>query len=168
MKNTWDIQIWATNHTLPSYWLTTPFSHMTDILSSKPLTPHGIFVKSSLPTAFWSIVKVQLSEPVAWNTLLKDESKIRDFDMFSHFFPSKSLFLKYQFDIFMSHGNWLYGNFKQVSQPKTHFIYILLKCRTLKKPVWLELAVISIYSTGFAQCATFLKRTHFADDQINK
>lgn len=44
--------------------LTTPFSHMTDIRSSTPFTPLGIFVKSSRPRAFWQVLKVQLSVPV--------------------------------------------------------------------------------------------------------
>lgn len=44
--------------------LTTPFSHITDILSSTPFTPLGIFVKSSFPRAFWHMSKVQLSVPV--------------------------------------------------------------------------------------------------------
>lgn len=37
---------------------------MTDILSSTPLTPLGILLKSSLPRAFWHTEKVQLSVPV--------------------------------------------------------------------------------------------------------
>jgi hypothetical protein len=44
--------------------LTTPFSHITDILSSTPFTPLGILVKSSFPRAFWQVLKVQLSLPV--------------------------------------------------------------------------------------------------------
>ena len=51
--------------------LTTPFSHMTDILSSTPLTPLGIFLKSSFPRAFWSALKVQLSVPVTCKSLLQ-------------------------------------------------------------------------------------------------
>ena len=35
-----------------TYIHTTPFSHTTDILSSTPLTPFGIRLKSSLPNAF--------------------------------------------------------------------------------------------------------------------
>lgn len=42
----------------------TPFSQTTDILSSTPFTPLGIFVKSSLPRAFCSVLNVQLSLPV--------------------------------------------------------------------------------------------------------
>lgn len=43
---------------------TTPFSQITDILSSTPFTPLGILVKLSLPRAFWHTEKVQLSVPV--------------------------------------------------------------------------------------------------------
>lgn len=49
---------------------TTPFSQMTDILSSTPLTPLGILVKSSLPRAFWHTEKVQLSVPVTLRSSL--------------------------------------------------------------------------------------------------
>jgi len=42
----------------------TPFSQTMDILSSTPLTPLGIFRKSSLPRAFWLASNVQLSVPV--------------------------------------------------------------------------------------------------------
>lgn len=51
--------------------LTTPFSQMTDILSSTPLTPLGILVKSSLPRAFWHTEKVQLSVPVTVRSSLE-------------------------------------------------------------------------------------------------
>lgn len=51
--------------------LTTPFSHMTDILSSTPFTPLGIFVKSSFPRAFWHMSKVQLSVPVTERSSLR-------------------------------------------------------------------------------------------------
>lgn len=51
--------------------LTTPFSHMTDILSSTPFTPLGIFVKSSFPRAFWHMSKVQLSVPVTDRSSLR-------------------------------------------------------------------------------------------------
>ena len=50
--------------------LTTPFSQMTDILSSTPFTPLGIFVKSSLLRAFWHTEKVQLSVPVTLRSSL--------------------------------------------------------------------------------------------------
>lgn len=55
-----------------SIWLgrTTPFSQMTDILSSTPFTPLGILVKSSLPRAFWHTEKVQLSVPVTLRSSL--------------------------------------------------------------------------------------------------
>lgn len=56
--------------------LTTPFSQMTDILSSTPLTPFGIFLKSSLPRAFWSALNVQLSVPVTCRSPLKYKMKI--------------------------------------------------------------------------------------------
>ena len=49
---------------LQSGWLTTPRSQMTDIRSSTPLTPFGILVKLSLPSAFCSALNVQLSVPV--------------------------------------------------------------------------------------------------------
>lgn len=49
---------------------TTPFSQMTDILSSTPFTPLGILVKSSLPRAFWHTEKVQLSVPVTLRSSL--------------------------------------------------------------------------------------------------
>lgn len=55
--------------------LTTPFSQMTDILSSTPLTPLGILRKSSLPKAFWSALNVQLSVPVTCKSLLKLEDQ---------------------------------------------------------------------------------------------
>jgi len=42
----------------------TPLSQMTDILSSNPFTPFGIFVKSFSPIAFCLLLKVQLSVPV--------------------------------------------------------------------------------------------------------
>ena len=43
---------------------------MTDILSSSPLTPLGILVKSWRPMAFCLEVKVQLSVPVHWRSPL--------------------------------------------------------------------------------------------------
>lgn len=51
--------------------LTTPFSHMTDILSSTPFTPLGILVKSSFPRAFWHMSKVQLSVAVTDRSALR-------------------------------------------------------------------------------------------------
>ena len=47
-----------------------PLSQMTDILSSSPLTPLGILVKSWRPMAFCLEVKVQLSVPVHWRSPL--------------------------------------------------------------------------------------------------
>lgn len=50
----------------------TPFSHTTDILSSTPFTPFGIFEKSSLPRALSSALNVQWSLPVTCNPSLKN------------------------------------------------------------------------------------------------
>lgn len=50
--------------------LTTPFSHITDMRSSTPLTPFGILVKSSFPRAFWHTENVQLSVPVTLRSSL--------------------------------------------------------------------------------------------------
>lgn len=44
--------------------LTTHLSQIRDILSSAPLVPSGIRVKSSLPTARWEVWKVQWPLPV--------------------------------------------------------------------------------------------------------
>lgn len=62
---------------------TTPFSQMTDILSSTPFTPLGILVKSSLPRAFWHTEKVQLSVPVRLRSSLSqlnrnERAKLKD------------------------------------------------------------------------------------------
>lgn len=46
------------------YIRTTHLSQMTDILSSVPLTPSGIRLKSSLPTARWAVLKGQCALPV--------------------------------------------------------------------------------------------------------
>lgn len=51
--------------------LTTHFSQTTDMRSSTPLTPSGISVKLSLPTAFWAVVKVQCALPVTWRSPLR-------------------------------------------------------------------------------------------------
>ena len=52
----------------------TPRSHMIAILSSIPLTPLGILVKSLIPMAFCFEVKVQLSVPVHWRSPLARSS----------------------------------------------------------------------------------------------
>ena len=52
--------------------LTTPFSQMTDMRSSTPLTPLGMRRKSSLPSAFWLALNVQLSVPVTCRSSLKE------------------------------------------------------------------------------------------------
>lgn len=63
--------------------LTTPFSHMIDILSSTPLIPLGIFVKSSLPRAFCSVLKVQLSVPVSCRSpLYSKKDSIQSYNKF--------------------------------------------------------------------------------------
>ena len=53
---------------------TTPFSQMTDMRSSVPLTPFGMPRKSSLPSAFWFALKVQLSVPVHQRSPLASRS----------------------------------------------------------------------------------------------
>ena len=51
----------------------TPFSQITDIRSSTPLTPFGILEKSSFPSSFCALLKVQLSLPVTWRASLRCE-----------------------------------------------------------------------------------------------
>lgn len=53
--------------------LTTALSQMRAILSSTPLTPSGIWVKSSLPMAFWATLKVQWALPVTLRSPLGGE-----------------------------------------------------------------------------------------------
>lgn len=55
----------------------TPFSHTRDIRSSTPLTPFGILVKSPLPKALCSLLKVQLSLPVSCRSSLSGELEER-------------------------------------------------------------------------------------------
>lgn len=52
---------------------TTHLSQMTDILSSVPLTPSGIRLKSSLPTARWAVLKGQCALPVTCRSPLWSE-----------------------------------------------------------------------------------------------
>lgn len=51
--------------------LTTALSQMRDILSSTPFTPSGIWVKSSLPIAFWDTLKVQWALPATLKSPLQ-------------------------------------------------------------------------------------------------
>lgn len=50
---------------------TTALSHTTDILSSIPLVPSGIRVKSSLPIAFWAVEKLAWALEVSWRSPLE-------------------------------------------------------------------------------------------------
>ena len=54
-------------HALSSLCL--PLCQTTDILSSIPLHPLGIVLKSSLPNAFWLALNVALSVPTQSNSL---------------------------------------------------------------------------------------------------
>lgn len=58
---------------------TTPFSQMSAILSSTPLTPFGILVKSPLPISFWADEKVQWSVPVnCKSSLYKSDKSLKN------------------------------------------------------------------------------------------
>ena len=52
-----------------SFALYLPLCQTTDILSSIPLHPLGIVLKSSLPNAFWLALNVALSVPTQSNSL---------------------------------------------------------------------------------------------------
>lgn len=54
---------------------TTHLSQMMDILSSVPLTPSGIKLKSSLPTARWAVLKGQCALPVTCRSPLHRRSR---------------------------------------------------------------------------------------------
>lgn len=55
--------------------LTTHLSQIRDILSSVPLVPSGIKVKSSLPIARWEVWKVQWPLPVTCKSPLGKKNK---------------------------------------------------------------------------------------------
>lgn len=56
--------------------LTTALSQTKPILSSTPLVPSGIRVKSSLPIAFWEVLYVQWALPTTWRSPLHQGNKI--------------------------------------------------------------------------------------------
>lgn len=55
---------------------TTALSHTKPILSSIPLVPSGIRVKSSFPIAFWEVLCVQWALPTAWRSPLYRKKQI--------------------------------------------------------------------------------------------
>lgn len=57
--------------------LTTALSQTKPILSSTPLVPSGIRVKSSLPIAFWEVLYVQWALPTTWRSPLHQGNKMK-------------------------------------------------------------------------------------------
>lgn len=58
--------------------LTTALSQIRAIRSSTPFTPSGIWVKSSLPIAFWATLKVQWALPVTLRSpLQRNNTEVR-------------------------------------------------------------------------------------------
>ena len=68
------LKLWRKSKKQPlSALLTTALSQMRAIRSSTPFTPSGIWVKSSLPMAFWATLNVQWALPVTLRSPLADE-----------------------------------------------------------------------------------------------
>lgn len=67
----WRILVKNVSYTVTDYFIhvytsTVQLTHVFLL----PFTPFGIFLKSFLPRAFWSALKVQLSVPVSWRPSL--------------------------------------------------------------------------------------------------
>ena len=69
-------QLHTATHRHRCSFLTTALSQTKPILSSTPLVPSGIRVKSSLPIAFWEVLYVQWALPTTWRSPLHQGNKI--------------------------------------------------------------------------------------------